>query len=146
MIQRKQTLFLLIAFILTVICMCCQVGTLVGDMSSVKLFNLWVVDEAGRHSFASWPLLALLILSALLSLATIFMYKKRKQQALMCVLYMLLLLSWYIVLAVLPQSLGGSLVLEWPAVLPAFSIILGFMARKGILADEKLVRSLDRIR
>jgi len=81
-----------------------------------------------------------------LSLVTIFMYSRRKLQAQMCLLSILLLVLWYVVLAVLPQRTGGIMHLEWPAVLPAISIILTFMARKGILADEKLVRSLDRIR
>ena len=146
MIQRKQTLFLLMAFVLTIVCSCCQIGSLVSNMSSVDLYNLWLVDETGQHSFSSWPLLAVLILASLLSLVTIFLYHKRKLQAQLCLFHMLLLVLWYVVLAVLPQSLGGSLVLAWPAVLPAVAIILSFMARKGVLADEKLVRSLDRIR
>lgn len=146
MIQRKQTIFLLIAFVLTVICMCSQVGSLVGDMSKIDLYNLWMINGEGQRSFASWPLFVILMLGALLSLITIFLYMKRKLQALLCVFHMLLMVLWYVVLAVLPQSQGGSLSLEWPAVLPALAIILGFMARKGILADEKLVRSLDRIR
>lgn len=146
MIQRKQTLFLLVAFILTLVCMCSQVGTLTYEMSSIDLYNLWVVDGQGRHSFSSWPLFVVLFLASLLSLTTIFLFKKRKLQAMLCLLHMLLLVLWYVVLAVLPQSLGGSLAFNWPAVLPALAIILSFMARKGILADEKLVRSLDRIR
>ena len=36
--------------------------------------------------------------------------------------------------------------LDFPAALPAVSAILCFMARKGVLADEKLVRAADRIR
>ena len=146
MIQRKQTLYLLIGFVLTVICMCCQVGSIVYDLSSIDLYNLWVVDGEGHHSFSSWPLFAVLLLSSLTALITIFLYTKRKLQAQMCLLHMLLLVLWYVLLAVMPQQLGGEIVFNWPAVLPALAIILSFMARKGVLADEKLVRSLDRIR
>lgn len=146
MIQRKQSLFLLIAFIATMVCLCSQVGSLVGDMSHADLYNLWLVDGEGRHSFTPWPLFATLMLAALLSLVTIFLYTRRKLQAQLCLLHMLLLVLWYVLLAIMPQMAGGSLVLEWPAVLPAVSIILSFMARKGVLADERLVRSLDRIR
>jgi len=64
----------------------------------------------------------------------------------MCLFLILLYLAWYVLLAVLPQWRGGDLGLQWPAVLPMVSVILTFMARKGVLADEKLVRSLDRIR
>ena len=148
MIQRKQTLFLLVALVLTVVCMCLQVATLVGNtgIAFAQMFNLWLTNGQGQHSFQSSPLFVCLLLSSLLSIVTIFAYTKRKLQATMCVLNILLLVVWYIVLAVLPQSIGGMMHLEWPAVLPAVVIIMIFMARKGILADEKLVRSLDRIR
>jgi hypothetical protein len=110
------------------------------------VYNLWLTDGQGAHSFVAAPLFVCLMLSALLTLLTIFLYAKRKLQAKMCLLLMVLYLAWYLLLAMLPQQTGGQLLLEWTAVLPAVSIILTFMARKGILADEKLVRSLDRIR
>jgi len=148
MIQRKQTVFLLVAFVLTLMGMSMQVGSLVGETGAVfaRVYSLWITDGQGQHSFVSAPLFVALMLSALLSLVTIFLYTKRKLQATLCLLLMLLYVVWYVVLAVLPQQTGGQLHVEWPAVLPAISIILAFMARKGILADEKLVRSLDRIR
>ena len=148
MIQRKQTLFLLLAFILTVVCMSLQVATFYEDSSVefARVYNLWITDGQGHHSFCSIQLFVTLMLSALLSLVTIFTYTKRKLQARMCVLNMVLLLGWYILLAVLPQNIGGTMHLEWPAVLPAISVVLIFMARKGVLSDERLVRSLDRIR
>ena len=147
MIQRKQTVFLLIAFVLTVVCMSMQVATLSADgIVFAQVYNLWIANGQGKHSLANWPMFALLLLAALLSLVTIFQYMKRKLQAQMCLLLILLYLAWYVLLAVLPQWRGGDLGLQWPAVLPMVSVILTFMARKGVLADEKLVRSLDRIR
>ncbi len=148
MIQRKQTLFLLIAFVLTVVCMSVQVATLLGNdsIAFAKVYNLFLADGQGHYTFSSAPLFVMLLLSALLSLVSIFMYMKRKLQAAMCVVNMIVLVAWYVFLAVLPQTTGGQIHLLWPVVLPAVSVILQFMARKGILADEKLVRSLDRIR
>jgi hypothetical protein len=148
MIQRKQTIYLLLVVILTVVCMSSQVATMVSDSGKAfaDMYNLWLTDGQGHHSFRSAPLFVCLLLSALLTIVTIFMYQNRKRQALMCIGNMVLLVMWYILLAVQPQFIGGMMHLEWPAVLPAVGIILLFMARKGILADEKLVRSLDRIR
>lgn len=125
-----------------------QVATIFSDSGAMvaRMYNFWLSDGQGQHAFTSAPLLVVLLLAAVLSLVTIFMYSRRKLQAQMCLLSILLLVLWYVVLAVLPQRTGGIMHLEWPAVLPAISIILTFMARKGILADEKLVRSLDRIR
>ena len=148
MIQRKQTLFLLLVLILDIVCMSMQVATFYTDSGTVfaRMYNLWLTDGQGGHSFRSSLLFVMLMLSSLLSVCTIFLYTRRKLQAQMCILGILLLVGWYIVLAVLPQSIGGMMHVEWPSVLPAVSIILTFMARKGIVADEKLVRSLDRIR
>lgn len=119
MIQRKQTVFLLLAFVLAIVCLFMQAI----NLQSVCLF-----------------------LSALISCVTVYMYKRRNLQSLMCVVNMLLLLVWYLLLAAIPSKDGVVVQLEWPAVLPGICIVLLFMARKGINDDEKLVRSLDRIR
>ena len=37
-------------------------------------------------------------------------------------------------------------VMEWFLALPLAGVLLTFLARKAIVKDEKLVRSLDRIR
>ena len=146
MIQRKQTIFLLVAFVAVMICMCSQVGTLVSGMQEASLYNLWLTDGQGNHQFTVWPLFATLLIAALLSLVTIFMYAKRRLQSKMCLGLMLLLVLWYILLVVLPQQAGGELVLRWPAAMPAIAVVCAFFARKGVIADERLVRSLDRIR
>ncbi len=148
MIQRKQTLFLIIAIVLMVICLSTQLAVLVGDSGivSANVYNLWLTDGQGHHTLKSSPLFFMLLMTILLSVVNIFMFAKRKLQAKLCIIQMLLLVGWYLFLAVLPQYVGGQIVLKWPVVLPAISIILTFMARQGILADEKLVRSLDRIR
>jgi 4-hydroxybenzoate polyprenyltransferase len=116
MIQRKQTLFLLVAVIL------------------------------GMVFYMTWQLFILQMLSSAVSLYAIFLYKRRKVQANLCFIPILACLAWYVVLAVLIQQ--GKLPEQLPltAALPLVSAILCFMARKAILADEKLVRAADRIR
>ena len=45
MIQRKQTIFLFLAFVLTLVCMCSRIGTLYSDGIEVaRVFNLWLSD------------------------------------------------------------------------------------------------------
>ena len=116
MIQRKQTIFLLIAVIL------------------------------GMVHFQSWLLFALQMLASADSLIAIFLFKRRPLQALLCLAAMLVNIIWYVVLAVQIQqgSLPESLSLT--ASLPIIAAILCLMARRGILADEKLVRAADRLR
>ena len=120
MIQRKQTVFLLLAFIALLLC---------------GLFEQTFVFLCGWVCGLS-----------LATLADVFLFKNRKRQNLLCVVLMALTLVYYVVLAVINHRQGGQLTLTWPMALPAVAIVLLFMAHKGIVHDEKLVRSLDRIR
>ena len=116
MIQRKQTLFLLVAVIL------------------------------GMVHFLAWPLFILQMLASALSLYTIFLYKRRKTQAALCLACIFVNIVWYIVLAVLIHRGQCAEPLPYTVALPLCAAILCFMARKGVLDDEKLVRAADRIR
>jgi hypothetical protein len=112
MIQRKQTVFLLLACILALVCF---------------FMRLQWLD-------------ALLAVSAVLSAFTIFQYRRRIMQARLCLVGLFIIFAWYIGLAVLEGRVGT---IEG---VPMVNAILIFLARKGILDDEKLVRAADRIR
>ena len=151
--QRKQTLFLLAAIILTVICLSTQIASFqAAGLKVARVFCLWYSDPVGNHHFDVWPLFAILLPTAALGIYTIFMYRNRKAQALFCALNALLIVGWYVCLFVVSQMVGDkswgavSFLPSWPSVLPAVALIFYLMARRAILADEKLVRSLDRIR
>ena len=77
---------------------------------------------------------------ALLALVVVFFYKNRPFQIKMCTVLLAIGVIYYIALAVLHP------VLEWYAVMPMLAVFFLFLARKRIVKDEKLVRSLDRIR
>ena len=151
--QRKQTLFLMAAVILTVICLCMQIGSFsAAGLQVGRVFNLWFTDPLGKHHFDVWPLFAILLPTAALGTYTIFIFRNRKAQMLFCALNALLILGWYVCFVVVSQIIGdkswGTVDFKpaWPAVLPAMALIFYLMARLAIKADEKLVRSLDRIR
>ena len=153
MIQRKQTLFLMAAIVMTVICLCMQIGSFrVAGIEVARVYNLWFTDPLGKHHFDTWPLMAVLLPTAALATYTIFIYHNRKVQALFCALNALLNVGWYVCFFVVSQMVGdkswGTVNFRpaWPAVLPAIALILYLMARRAIKADEKLVRSMDRIR
>jgi len=116
MIQRKQTLFLLVAAILGLV--------------------FWL----------SWPLFVLQALASAVSLYTIFIYKRRPRQATLCLMSILLHFGWYILLAALIHQGKADPNLPIVACFPLIAAILCFMARKAILADERLVKAADRIR
>ena len=151
--QRKQTIFLIVAVVLTVICLCTQIGAFnMGGVDVAKVYNLWFTDPIGKRHFDVWPLMAILLPTAARGSYTIFIFNNRKAQALFCALNALLIVGWYVCYFVVGQMAGnkswGTVEFHpsWPAVLPAIALILYLMARRAIQADEKLVRSLDRIR
>lgn len=120
MIQRIQTVFLLIA----------AVCTGVQAALHVEVPYIWILS----------------VVMAAGSLTTIFLYQRRPLQSNLCAALMGLGIVYYIVIGFYQHKLQGQLLFTWPMVLTAVAIIFWFLARKRIVKDEKLVRSLDRIR
>ena len=150
MIQRKQTLFLLLAVILGVITMSTPIAT-VGDegLTLQRVYCIMAMDAQGGASFQVWPLFLLLLLASSISVIDIFLFRQRMVQAKICMVSVILFMAFYVGLAVFSKLLAPDALNFHPtlsAALPAVSAILCVMARKGIIADEKLVRAADRIR
>ena len=93
-----------------------------------------IVGEGG------WLFSGLMVCMSLVAITIIFLFKNRPLQANLCVVLMLVGIVYYIVLAVKQP------IMDWTNALPLVAVLLAFLARKRILKDEKLVRSLDRIR
>lgn len=150
MIQRKQTIYLLIAVVLSVITLSSQIATVSDQGLTVsRLYNLLYTDVMGAAHYNVWPLFLILLLAAAVSFYTIFIYKQRMRQAVLCMVAIMAYVAWYIALIVFSKMLAPDALnfqLSWTAALPAVSVIFCFMARKAIIADEKLVRAADRIR
>jgi len=129
MIQRIQTIYLLL---------------ILGLMASMLFLPIADID-----SF-SWTLFAECSFTALLSLVTIFLYKKRKLQIKICYGILGLLILSYLIIFFnfwLPNYTSEAVVaFKIPVVFPFFAIVLDILAIRAIKKDEKLVRSLDRLR
>ncbi len=152
MIQRKQTVFLLLAVIITVVCLClplCGFSSEQGIFGESVMYNLWIVTPDGTHDLSVWALFAILLVTCPIALFAVFSFHNRVLQWRLCVFNILLILGWYIVFAcfVIGKRNGiGSSDIYLTSVLPLISGVLYFMARKAILADEALIRSSERIR
>ena len=150
MIQRKQTIFLFLAAVFGILSMCMQLATVSFEgLTTYRVFSLWAIGNNSVNSFVPCPLFILMLLSATLSVCTIFLYKRRPLQARLCMVNIFIMVLWYISMIVVSKQLAPDAMnfrLELPSSFPAVVAILLFMARKGILADERLVRAADRIR
>ncbi len=152
MIQRIQTLYLLAAVALSIVCLCLQIGTVSADgMTVAREYNLWVMSADNAVSWSVWPLFAVLTLASAIGVYAIFMFHNRVLQARFCLFCSLLVVGWYIIYAVLGQVIADSSANQafspsLTAALPLVSLVLYILARRAILADERLVRAADRIR
>lgn len=149
MIQRKQSVFLFLAFVITLVCLCLPIAELqpITMGGNIKIYNLFIANN-GSADYSVCGMFGTLVISSLLSLATIFLYRNRKLQANFCVCNIFLLIAWYIVLGASLRTVATSMTfhINFAAILPAVAAILVFMARAGVIHDEKLVRAADRIR
>ena len=152
MIQRIQTIYLLVATILCIGCLCTPIAHFsVQDEGMVDMYNLWLASAEGGHMFYYCPILmGLLVVASAVMLLDVWLYKRRALQMRLVSFCMILLVCWYVAYGVigylLTVELQASWRPHWTAALPAVSLILLYLAFRGILHDEMLVRSLDRLR
>lgn len=153
MIQRIQTVYLLIVAALTVI-------MLFMPLAVLQLENdFYTLDASGLSTIATptelvvpmWALMALAAIITLVAFVAIFLYKKRLLQIRFCIFNSLLLIGFYCLLGFYVWKIAGqSDIFHFsPRIalgFPLISLILNYLAIRNIGADEALVRSLERLR
>ena len=127
MIQRKQTVFLFLALLTTIACLCLPVGSFEpkGMGAESMLMNLWISDANGGKDFNVWALFAILLVTCPINLFAIFDYHNRKRQARFCTFSMLMIIGWYVVYGVFSQVLmtGFDFHIKFAACLPLVAFI-----------------------
>ena len=143
MIQRIQTIYLLIASIVS------------GGL--IFVFNLWktlkeqifVLDLFKEGLFTLNVVPFMFITSSILSLVTIFLYKNRKLQFVIGRIIILMNLFLLGLLIYLSLTLSGETIVSEKGIglfLPILVVLLIVLANKAIKKDEDLVKSVDRLR
>lgn len=138
MIQRQQTLWLILSTLAAILSFSFPFAT--GQILKDNVAVFHSVD-ASSH----FLLLVLTGISIVVSGATIFLFKDRKLQMRLCLLG-LLVGAGIMIFFILQMNKLEKATLALYSVLPVLSIVGYFMAYRNILKDEKLVRSLDKIR
>jgi len=140
MIQRIQTLWLII------------VASIAFVTSKMVLFEGAIPTGTLLFNFASSLILSIVIIAlGLLALIALFLFKNRKLQFKLAVTGVILsigflFLEYFMVEGFKKENniLTGSYQLG--ALLPVLMIVFFFLAARGIYRDEKLVKSMDRLR
>ena len=145
MIQRKQSIYLLIAGIISA--------------GLTFTFSLWtksqtdlpiyIIDLFSGASFLEKTTPVLFFTSALLSIVTLFLFKNRQLQFVLGRLNILINLFLLGILIYLSQTLSGEALVSEKGIgmfFPVIVILLLVLANKAIKKDEDLVKSVDRLR
>jgi uncharacterized membrane protein YhdT len=158
MIQRIQSVFLLLAFLAAIALFFYPLAGIYSDLIAYKFyvygFKNMVPGEASIFSFmTTFPLLLLNILAAALSATCIFLYKNRVRQAKLVRLAILLeiilvALVFFVYANIVERNLLATpdYLNEAGIYFPLISLIFNILAIRFIMKDEKLVRSVDRLR
>lgn len=144
MLQRVQTLYLLaVVALMSVLCLTPMVSYVAEGY------------EGALMAFDFWWLGALFALAGVLPFVVIWLFKNRMLQMRLLCAEMVLLVGaqifslWYAIgienqLEELGEGVMASI--KTPTIFPLVCLVLVWLAIRAILKDERLVRSLDRIR
>lgn len=150
MIQRIQTLYLLLVVVL---------GTLLCCFAPVQFLMPEGIDYIKLMTFDKWALATISVAIPALALVTIFLFKRRLLQARLNIMNVVLCLGYYALLALYTayvvkgyEPIGEQVLADadwyltlWAAI-PLVNLVLTMMATRRILKDEALVRAADRLR
>lgn len=152
MIQRIQSVYLFVVTVLLVVTMCLPIGyyTHLNEPLS-DVFKPLGVSLAGGGFESTWGLFAILVVSAVVALCTIFLFRNRMLQVRMTIFNSVLLIGYYIAAAafiysMMSQSDAESFRPGFALALPLICIILNYLAFRAIYRDEVMVRAADRLR
>jgi hypothetical protein len=155
MIQRLQSLYLLIVVILCLILFSGGILSFTdGTGNAVKLMlNGSLTGQNGLMAGQvadMWPVPAILILISLLSLTAIFLFKNRKIQLTVTTVVIVLSAGLITALACYGFNVISNFKMKIAPgiqmVLPFLILLFSVLACRGILKDNRLVKSYDRLR
>lgn len=155
MIQRIQSVFLILAIIFAGLFIRGNLFKFTGDTEKEYLMNargiFQVAPETALSLEKSTPFLFVLSVSLpLVLLLSVFLFKKRKLQmkVLLILLFIILLLAglavFYGIMFARQNLLKQSL--QFEIFIPLVNFVLVILAYRGVKKDEDLVRSYDRLR
>ncbi|MDZ4795094.1 MAG: DUF4293 domain-containing protein [Bacteroidota bacterium] len=139
MIQRQQTLWLLLSALGGVLTFMFPFAT--GE----KILSTGVRIAAQLNAGNNFIILLLTIAAVGIAAVTIFLYKDRKLQIKLCLLGLLVSLTIFVLYFMSMQKLLSSTPALW-VILPLAVIVGFYMAFRNIRKDEKLIKSLDKLR
>ena len=156
MIQRKQSIFLLLSAIALGLLYYFPLASFIGDKDSLVLYIYKVIslvpdNTPNLPNYFILPALTMNILLIMLTIVTIFLFKNRKLQLnivrIILILLMIMIGGFFFYYVNTLENLSGGLTdYDIGAYMPLIAFVFYIFAYRGIMSDEKLIRSADRLR
>ena len=162
MIQRRQTIFMLLSVIITALLFFTPLMSFNANGEVMRFTIFGIKNPIETMSFSAtytWPLVVLTILMTVAPLVTIFLYKKRELQVRLCRLNMLvniifigLVFIYYesdvmsVIFAVENDIYTLDVAYFIGMAFPLVNLALEILAIRGIKKDIELLKSVDRLR
>ena len=155
MIQRIQTIYLLLAVIVMIALNWLPIAY-IGDLEFLT-YGIFSTMGDATLSITTYPIAVTVIVSTILAAIAIFMYKNRMKQVrvvaiafLLSVIYAGFIFLWIIdsqATALAQQNITVSnIIYGTSSYFPIAQVIFLILAQQAIKKDEKLVRSSERLR
>jgi uncharacterized membrane protein len=154
MIQRIQTVYLLIAEMLIALLFFVPFAGIAGKDGKIYLFDIKGISLEGALKpeiiYSSLSLILLCAVTLVLIVIAIYRFKNRILQMKLIKLIIFILLGFEGLICYYlwsgAKNVSGTYSLHVYIVFPVIAIILVYLAVRAIARDEALVRSIDRIR
>lgn len=147
-IQRIQTVYLIIAIILMVVS--AFFPALSFELGGREF--VYGALETGKVGVTHFDplMLMLIVLISLLALIDIFLYKNLQRQMTVCFVDIIIGLAMLVAICIQAYMVGTrdgvTLTWQWYLALPVLSIIFLMLAHKSMSKDKKMLRDSDRLR
>jgi len=151
MIQRIQSLYLLLTAICYAVIMFLPLALINGKVS----YSVWSLTDANGIILTQTYYLGLIaIIIVFLSIIAIFLYRKRMVQnkfcaALFVFIFIFMALFFFIYPEfVIKKEWGNDVLIKYSfySIIAVLPIVFIWLANRGIIKDERLIRSADRLR
>lgn len=162
MIQRRQTVYMLLAAIVSALLFFMPLASFNADGNVMRFTIFGIQNPIETISLSmtyTWPLVALAVLMTIAPLVTIFLYKKRELQVRLCRIDMLmtivfigLVFLYYekdltkVIAAVEGDEYQLDVAYFFGMALPLLGLVFEILAIRGIKKDIELLKSIDRLR
>lgn len=148
MIQRKQTLWFLIAALIA--CLAFYIPFGVKNTTSIGSYN---INEQNLTAKSDMIMTIMFIVIALINVVAVFLFKDRKKQVMLS-LFSIILSIGALAYEIYFASTNGNKIAfgilgsmaYFGLLIPAVSLLFTFLANRGVNQDIKLLKETDRLR